>query len=56
MPFESQVGPQAVAENIFGSIATQLEGFSVTANEIVDGGDIVAAIGRYGGEGCCQRC
>ena len=51
LPFENQVGPQAVAENIFGPVTTLLEGFSVTPDEMVDGGDIVAAIGRYGGKG-----
>jgi ketosteroid isomerase-like protein len=51
VPFESQVGPQAVAENIFGPLATQIEGFTVTPDEFIDGGDVVAAIGRYGGKG-----
>jgi uncharacterized protein len=50
-PYQSQVGPQAIAENIFGPATTQIEGFSVTLDEIVDGGDVVAAIGRYGGKG-----
>lgn len=51
LPFENQVGPQAVAENIFGPVTTQIEGFSVTPKEIIDGGDIVAAIGTYRGNG-----
>ncbi|MFZ6004594.1 MAG: nuclear transport factor 2 family protein [Actinomycetota bacterium] len=54
LPFENQVGPQAVAENIFGPVTTQLEGFSVTPEEIIDGGDTVAAIGRYGGKGAAS--
>lgn len=51
LPYENQVGPQAVAENIFGPVTTQIEGFSVAAEEIIDGGDVIAAIGTYGGKG-----
>lgn len=54
LPFENQVGPQAVAENIFGPVTTLLEGFSVTPDEIIDGGDIVAATGKYGGKGAAN--
>jgi uncharacterized protein len=54
MPFESQVGPQAVAENIFGPITTQVEDFSFTPDEIIDGGDIVVSVGRYGGKGAAS--
>jgi len=54
LPFENQLGPQAVAENIFGPVTTQIEGFSVTPDEIIDGGDIVAAIGKYGGKGAAN--
>ena len=53
-PFESQIGPQAVAENIFGPITTQIEGFSVTPSELIDGGDVVAAIGTYRGMGAAN--
>lgn len=51
LPYDNQIGPQAVAENIFGPVVTQLEGFSVTPHDIVDGGDIVCAIGVYSGRG-----
>ncbi len=51
VPFENQVGPQAVAENIFGPVLAQIEGFSGTPSEIVDGGDVVCAIGVYHGTG-----
>jgi ketosteroid isomerase-like protein len=51
LPFENQVGPDAVAENIFGPVVSQIGGFTVTVNEIVDGGDIVCTIGVYGGTG-----
>ena len=54
LPFENQVGPQAVAENIFGPVTTQLEGFSVSPDEFIDGGDIVASVGRYGGKGAAN--
>ncbi len=54
LPFENQVGPQAIAENIFGPLTTQLDGFSVTPEEFIDGGDIVASIGRYGGKGAAN--
>ena len=40
--------------HVFGPISTQLEGFSVTASEMVDDGEIVAAIGRYGGKGAAN--
>jgi ketosteroid isomerase-like protein len=51
LPFESQVGPQAVAENIFGPVLEQLRDFRVDVREIVDGGDIVCTIGTYHGTG-----
>jgi ketosteroid isomerase-like protein len=51
VPFENQVGPQAIAENIFGPVLAQIDGFSGTPNEIVDGGDVVCAIGVYRGTG-----
>lgn len=42
-------GPQAVAEGVFGRIMTEWEGFTVTPEKIVDGGDTVVAMGRYRG-------
>jgi ketosteroid isomerase-like protein len=51
VPFDNQIGPEAVAENIFMPLAAQVEGFTVTPNEIVDGGDIVCTIGVYAGTG-----
>lgn len=51
LPFDDQIGPQAVAENIFGPTLAQLEGFTVKAREVVDGGDIVCSIGSYAGKG-----
>ena len=54
LPFENQLGPQAIAENIFGPVTTQLEDFSATPDEIIDGGDIVAVTGKYGGKGAAN--
>lgn len=51
LPFEDQRGPQAVAENIFGPLISQIERFTVTANEVFDAGDVVFTIGIYGGTG-----
>lgn len=54
LPFENQVGPQAVAENVFGPVITQLQDFSVTPDDIIDGGDIVAVTGTYRGKGAAN--
>lgn len=54
LPFENQVGPQAVGENIFGAVTTQLDDFSATPDEMIDGGDIVAVTGKYGGKGAAN--
>lgn len=54
LPFDNQLGPQAIAENIFGPVTTQLEDFSATPDEIIDGGDIVAVTGKYGGKGAAN--
>ena len=43
-------GPNAIVENIFMKFATEWEGFSVTAEKIVDGGDDVVALGKYSGK------
>lgn len=50
LPFEDQVGPQAVAENIFGPIMGMFETFSVTPKELFDAGDAVVAVGVYSGQ------
>jgi ketosteroid isomerase-like protein len=44
-------GGDAVVENVFGPIATDVEGFAVTPEEFVGSGDTVAAIVRYTGTG-----
>jgi ketosteroid isomerase-like protein len=51
LPFDDQIGPQAVAENVFGPVISRIEGFVVDTREIVDGGDIVCGIGVYRGKG-----
>ena len=47
--YDTQVGPQALAENVLAAVAGEFTDFSVTVDEYVDGGDVVCAIGRYGG-------
>jgi len=51
LPFEDQVGPQAVAENIFGPLLAQVRDFRADVRELADSGDIVCAIGTYHGVG-----
>lgn len=51
LPFEDQVGPQAVAENIFGPVVTQIEGFGLDVREVIEGADTVFGIGVYRGKG-----
>lgn len=43
------VGPQAVAEGVFGRIVSEWDGFTVTAERLVTEGDTVVAMGRYRG-------
>ena len=49
LPFEDQVGPEAVAENTFGAVFSMLETFSVDPEEIFDAGDAVISTGVYRG-------
>lgn len=51
VPYENQVGPQAVGENVFARVVGDIEGFAVTPSEILDAGDVVVGIGRYTGTG-----
>ena len=51
LPFDDQVGPQAVAENVFGPVVTQLADFTVDVREVVEAGDMVFGIGVYRGKG-----
>jgi hypothetical protein len=44
-------GGDAVVQNVFAPIATDVEGFAVTPEEIIGSGDTVAAVVRYTGTG-----
>jgi ketosteroid isomerase-like protein len=44
-------GPEAVAQNVFGPLAEDVEGFAVTPEELIASGDTVAAVVRYTGTG-----
>jgi uncharacterized protein len=50
-PYDTQIGPQALAENVLTAVATEFTDFTATVDEYIDGGDVVCAIGRYGGTG-----
>jgi uncharacterized protein len=41
------IGPQAVAEGVFGRLMAEWDGFSVTPQRFVSEGDVVVATGRY---------
>ena len=43
------VGPQAVLDGVFMRLGTEWEGFRAEAQEFIDGGDQVVALGRYHG-------
>lgn len=43
------VGPQQVAEGVFGRLMTEWDGFSVNPGSLLQDGDTVVALGRYGG-------
>ena len=43
------VGPQAVAEGVFARCIGEWDGFAANIEEILDAGDTVVALGRYGG-------
>jgi hypothetical protein len=51
LPFDDQVGPDAIAANTFGAVFSMLDSFSVTPSEIFDAGDDVFATGVYRGTG-----
>lgn len=43
------VGPQQVAEGVFGRIASEWDGFTVGPETLLQDGDTVVALGRYRG-------
>ena len=44
-------GGEAVAQNVFGPISQDVDGFAVTPEEFMGSGDTVAAVVRYTGTG-----
>ena len=43
------IGPDAVLANVFMKFAAEWEGFSVTVEQVIDGGEFVVATGLYAG-------
>lgn len=43
------VGPEAIAEGVFGRCIGEWDGFRVAIDEILDAGDTIVALGRYHG-------
>ncbi|MEP7002128.1 MAG: nuclear transport factor 2 family protein [bacterium] len=43
------VGAQAVGEGVFGRLLATFDGFTVTPDRFVDGGDDIIVLGRYRG-------
>ena len=43
------VGPNTILMNVFMPLVTQVDGFTVTPSNVIDGGDQVAVEGRYTG-------
>jgi len=43
------IGVQALLTGLFARLAGEWDGFSAVPEEIVDGGETVVALGRYGG-------
>ena len=44
-------GPQAVANEVFGTVPTSLEEFAVVPQEFIDAGDRVIVLGEFRGKG-----
>ncbi|HVE91429.1 MAG TPA: nuclear transport factor 2 family protein [Actinomycetota bacterium] len=44
------IGPQSVAEGVFGRIISDVDGFAVIPKQIIDAGDTVVVEGRYTGK------
>ena len=43
------IGAQAVGEGVFGRILAAIDSFTAKPDRIVDGGDDIIVLGRYGG-------
>jgi ketosteroid isomerase-like protein len=44
-------GPEAVAQNVFGPITEDIDGFTLVTGEFIASGETVAAVVRYTGTG-----
>ncbi len=52
MPYGgTYIGGDAVAQNVFGPISEDVEGFAITPEELIASGTSVAAVVRYTGTG-----
>ncbi|HCK85093.1 MAG TPA: DUF4440 domain-containing protein [Hyphomonadaceae bacterium] len=43
------VGPEAVLNGVFARLGEEWDGFSAVPDEIIDAGDTIVSLGRYGG-------
>lgn len=43
------IGADAIGAGVFGPLVAAIDGFTVVPETIIDGGDDVVALGRYGG-------
>ena len=43
------VGPEAVLNGVFARLGGEWNGFSVKEDELIDAGDTIVTLGRYGG-------
>lgn len=43
------IGPDAVLRGVFARCGGEWDGFTVRIDELLDAGDVVVALGRYGG-------
>ena len=43
------VGPDAVLHGVFARLGGEWDGFSVTEEDLIDAGDTIVTLGRYGG-------
>lgn len=43
------VGPDAVAENVFGALQKMFDGYTLSVDEVVDAGEVQIGIGTYSG-------
>ena len=51
LPYENQIGPQAIAENVLSQVVQDIQDFSLNMTEVHDAGDVLFGIGTYRGTG-----